>query len=82
MQEFNCMFPSENIPDPDRLFYRLHQSYFVEGILTPGVFRDRGEGMSYSAHIKGTLYAQINSLFLFHAFVYENKIHSNSFDLF
>jgi len=40
------MFEVEQIPDTDKLFYRVHRSYFVEGELVPGVFRQIGNGMS------------------------------------
>ena len=35
---------------------------------------------AYSAHLKGTLFAQINSLFLSHSFVKIFNLHLNSFN--
>ena len=37
------MQPIEHIPDEDRLFYRIHKSYIVEGEVVPGAFQERGE---------------------------------------
>jgi len=38
---------SENIPDIDTLYMRVHKGWFNEdGTINPGVFRDRGDGMS------------------------------------
>jgi len=36
----------EDIPDPDRLYYRIHRSYYPEGKLNLSVFRDIQGGMS------------------------------------
>jgi hypothetical protein len=40
------MWPKEEIPNKDMLFYRIHQSFFRKGKLTSGVFIDRNGGMS------------------------------------
>lgn len=40
------MFEKEEIPDNDNLYYRIHNSYIREGEITPGVFQERGGGMS------------------------------------
>jgi len=40
------MHEIEDIPNEDRLYYRVHQSYFSRGELKPGVFREIGDGMS------------------------------------
>jgi len=40
------MFEKEEIPDNDNLYYRIHNSYIREGELTPGVFKEKGGGMS------------------------------------
>ena len=40
------MWDVEEIPDKDRLFYRIHKSFFRGGKLLPGVFREIGDGMS------------------------------------
>jgi hypothetical protein len=40
------MYPVENIPNGDFLYYRAHKSYFKNGVLTHGVFRDQQGGMS------------------------------------
>ena len=37
------MWLIERIPDEDRLFYRIHKSYIVEGEVVPGAFQERGE---------------------------------------
>ena len=37
---------AESIPDIDILYMRVHKSYFFDGVLAPGVFRDREEAMS------------------------------------
>ena len=39
-------WPSEHVPDEDRLFMRVHRCYYPEGQLNTGVFRDHGAGMS------------------------------------
>ena len=39
-------WPIELIADGDAVFYRVHKSYFVDGVLNPGVFQDRQGGMS------------------------------------
>jgi hypothetical protein len=39
-------WPKENIPDRDRLFYRVHVSQLVDGDLHPGIFREQGQAMS------------------------------------
>lgn len=36
----------ENIPDPDRLFLRVHKNWIEDDALLPGFFRDHGDGMS------------------------------------
>jgi hypothetical protein len=36
----------EGIPDLDRVFMRIHESYVRDGQINPGVFRDHGTGMS------------------------------------
>ncbi len=38
------MFETEEIPDSDNLFYRVHKQYIRKGKLVPGVFRTKGEG--------------------------------------
>jgi hypothetical protein len=38
------MWPVENIPDSDILFYRIHISFIVDGEIVPGAFQERGEG--------------------------------------
>lgn len=38
------MWPIENIPDSDHLFYRIHKNNIVDGEVVPGAFRERGEG--------------------------------------
>lgn len=38
------MWEKELIPNPDRLFMRIHDSDIREGNLIPGVFREKGEG--------------------------------------
>lgn len=40
------MWPIELIPDEDRLFYRIHKSYLVDGEIVPGAFQERGEDES------------------------------------
>jgi len=40
------MFEKEEIPDEDDLFYRIHKSCIIEGVLTPGVFKEKGASMS------------------------------------
>lgn len=40
----------EDIPDPDNLYMRAHRSYFRDGKLQAGVFRDHGGGMSTNWH--------------------------------
>jgi hypothetical protein len=37
---------AEFIPDGDRLYYRVHASYYPDGELRPGVFHDVEGGMS------------------------------------
>ena len=38
---------SENIPDEDSLFFRVHRRWFEpDGTIMPGVFRNQGDGMS------------------------------------
>lgn len=40
-------WPIEDIPDPDRLYYRVHRnSLGDDGELVPSVFRERGSSMS------------------------------------
>jgi len=40
-------WPSEEIPDGDLLFMRVHRQYFnPDGSIQPGVFKNQGEGMS------------------------------------
>lgn len=39
-------FQIEQIPDPDKLFYRIHKSYCIEGQIIPSVVRNIGGGMS------------------------------------
>ncbi len=34
----------ENIPDDDLLYYRVHKTFIVEGVLVPGAFKELGEG--------------------------------------
>lgn len=36
----------EPIPDTDTLYMRAHKNYFFDGMLAPGVFRDREGAMS------------------------------------
>jgi hypothetical protein len=38
------MWLVEQIPNEDRLFYRIHKSYVVDGEVVPGAFQERGEG--------------------------------------
>ena len=40
------MWDVENIPDEDFVFMRVHKSFIKDGELIPGVFQDRGGGMS------------------------------------
>lgn len=40
------MYPVENIPDGDRLFYRIHPNLVDEGKIIPGAFKEIGDGMS------------------------------------
>jgi hypothetical protein len=40
------IWPSEVIPDPDKLFMRAHRVHMRTGQLAPGVFKDQGSGMS------------------------------------
>ncbi len=47
----------EDIPDADRIFYRVHDSYFSDGILNPGVFRENGEGIHKSMSTNWEKYA-------------------------
>jgi hypothetical protein len=39
-------WPKENIPNPDRLFYRVHAGQLVDGALHAGIFREQGDSMS------------------------------------
>jgi len=41
------MWQIEQIPDADRLFYRIHKSFVVDGEIIPGAFQERGEGTGY-----------------------------------
>ncbi len=38
------MWPIEQIPNEDLLFYRIHKSFVVDGEVVPGAFQERGEG--------------------------------------
>jgi hypothetical protein len=40
------MWDIETIPDGDFVFMRAHKSFIKDGELIPGVFQNRGEGMS------------------------------------
>jgi len=40
------MWPIEEIPNRDTLYYRIHQSYLIRGELKPGAFREIGDSMS------------------------------------
>ena len=40
------MYPVEDIPNDDKLYYRAHKMYIRDGLLTPGVFREIEDGMS------------------------------------
>lgn len=43
------MWPSEEIPDEDRLFMRVHKNFLLgaeDDYIPPGVFRDQGPAMS------------------------------------
>jgi len=40
------MFEKEEIPNEDYLFYRIHKSYIVEGVLIPGVFQEKEGSLS------------------------------------
>ncbi|MBA7656342.1 hypothetical protein ES703_64266 [subsurface metagenome] len=47
----------EEIPNNDFLYYRIHKNWVIDGIIAPGVFRNRGKGMStdwskYSTPVK------------------------------
>jgi hypothetical protein len=44
--EVSSAWPIEQIPDSDFLYMRAHRQYFSDGQLMPGVFRDKGGGMS------------------------------------
>jgi len=39
-------FEREEIPDEDTLYMRVHKMWVREGELTPGTFRNHGDGMS------------------------------------
>jgi len=39
-------WPREHIPDPDRVFFRVHDSFIPRGVLNVGVFQDHEGGMS------------------------------------
>lgn len=54
----------EEIPDPARLHMRAHKSYFRNGKLLPGVFKDQGIGMStnwekYCSSVEARLKAKV-----------------------
>ena len=38
------MWDTEEIPDADSLYYRIHKSEIRDGEIIPGAFRERGEG--------------------------------------
>lgn len=40
------MYKIEEIPDTDKLFYRIHPNWVVDGEIIPGAFREVGDGMS------------------------------------
>ncbi len=40
------MWDIEEIPDDNKVFYRIHKSFFREGKLIPGAFREIRDGMS------------------------------------
>ncbi len=40
------MLKTEEIPDDAMLYYRIHASFYRNGRLVPGVFREIGDGMS------------------------------------
>lgn len=42
----NIPWEIEHIPDESLLYMRIHRSYFRDGKLIPGAFKDHGGGMS------------------------------------
>lgn len=40
------MYDIEEIPDEDKLFYRIHKDFYRRGNLIPGAFREIRDGMS------------------------------------
>ncbi|OQX06372.1 MAG: hypothetical protein BWK80_50825 [Desulfobacteraceae bacterium IS3] len=40
------MWDIEEIPDENKVFYRIHKGFLREGKLIPGAFREIGDGMS------------------------------------
>lgn len=38
------MWPIEEIPDADLLYYRIHKSFVVDVEVIPGAFQERGDG--------------------------------------
>ena len=42
------MFEIEEIPDKDKLYYRIHINEFINGEVIPGAFVERGDGVSRS----------------------------------
>ncbi len=44
MQPERIMFPVEEIPNEDSLYYRIHKNDVIGCDVVPGAFRERGEG--------------------------------------
>src|SRR5215208_3921735 len=40
------MWPTEEIPDSDKLYYRVHKALVPDGRLRPAIFRQQGESLS------------------------------------
>lgn len=40
------MYEVEDIPDDNKLYYRIHKGYVRDGEITPGAFREIQDGMS------------------------------------
>lgn len=40
------MYEVEEIPNHDKLFYRIHPNWMNDGQIIPGAFRELGDGMS------------------------------------
>jgi hypothetical protein len=39
------MWEVEEIPSNDKLFFRVHDNFIIDNELTPGVFREQGQGI-------------------------------------